>query len=211
AECGVTFFGTSAPFIMACRKAGLRPAELADLSAIRGVGSTGSPLPPEGFAWVYDAVGRDLLLQSYSGGTDLCTGFVGGTPGLPVYAGGLSCRCLGAAVAAYNADGEPVVGELGELVLERPMPSMPVGFWGDDDGSRYRAAYFEDFPGVWRHGDWIEITERGTCRITGRSDATLKRGGVRMGTAEFYSVVENFPEITDSLVVHLERKIGRAS
>ena len=201
---GVTFFGTSAPFLMACRKADLRPSELADLSRIRGLGSTGAPLPPEGFTWVYENVNPTLLLQSFSGGTDLCTGFVGGSPLLPVYAGELACPCLGAAVAAYDPSGHKVVGQLGELVIERPMPSMPVGFWGDPDGSRYRAAYFDDFPGVWRHGDWVEITPRGSCVITGRSDATLKRGGVRMGTAEFYSVVEGLPEIADSLVVHLE-------
>jgi acetoacetyl-CoA synthetase len=207
-EAGVTFFGTSAPFLMACRKAGLRPAGIADMSRIRGLGSTGAPLPPEGFSWVYENVAPTLLLQSFSGGTDLCTGFVGGSPLLPVYAGELSCPCLGAAVAAYDPTGKPVVGQLGELVIERPMPSMPIGFWGDPDGSRYRAAYFEDFPGVWRHGDWVEITERGTCVITGRSDATLKRGGVRMGTSEFYSVVEGMPEIADSLVVHLDEGPG---
>jgi acetoacetyl-CoA synthetase len=207
-EAGVTFFGTSAPFLMACRKAGLRPADVADMSRIRGLGSTGAPLPPEGFSWVYENVAPTLLLQSFSGGTDLCTGFVGGSPLLPVYAGELSCPCLGAAVAAYDPTGKPVVGQLGELVIERPMPSMPIGFWGDSDGSRYRAAYFEDFPGVWRHGDWVEITERGTCVITGRSDATLKRGGVRMGTSEFYSVVEGMPEIADSLVVHLDEGPG---
>jgi acetoacetyl-CoA synthetase len=203
-ECGITFFGTSAPYVMACRKAGLEPSEFADLSRLRGVGSTGAPLPAEGFDWVYQNVRKDVFLQSFSGGTDLCTGFVGGSPWLPVYAGELSCRCLGAAVAAYDSNGRSVVGELGELVIERPMPSMPIGFWGDRDGSRYHAAYFEDFPGVWRHGDWIEITERGSCRITGRSDATLNRGGVRMGTAEFYSTVEALPEIADSLVIHLD-------
>jgi acetoacetyl-CoA synthetase len=203
-ECGVTVFGTSAPFLMSCRKAGLRPNRVADLSRIRGLGSTGAPLPVEGFGWVYENVNPSLLLQSFSGGTDLCTGFVAGSPLLPVYAGELACPCLGAAVAAYDPAGRPVVGQLGELVIERPMPSMPVGFWGDPDGSRYRAAYFEEFPGVWRHGDWVQVTPRGSCVITGRSDATLKRGGVRMGTAEFYSVIEGFAEIADSLVVHLE-------
>jgi acetoacetyl-CoA synthetase len=207
-ETGMTFFGTSAPFLMACRKASLQPRKTADLSRLRGLGSTGSPLPAEGFEWVYEEVSRELLLQSFSGGTDLCTGFVGGSPLLPVYAGELSCPCLGAAVAAYDPAGKPVVGELGELVLERPMPSMPVGFWGDADGSRYRAAYFAHFPGVWRHGDWVKISERGTCVITGRSDATLNRGGVRMGTAEFYSVVEALPEVVDSLVVHLDDPEG---
>lgn len=208
ASAGVTFFGTSAPFLLACRKAGVRPADLGDMSRIRGVGSTGAPLPPEGYGWVYENVNSSLLLQSFSGGTDLCTGFIGGSPLLPVYAGELSCRCLGAAVAAYSPSGESVVDSLGELVIERPMPSMPVSFWGDASGERYRAAYFGDFPGVWRHGDWITVTSRGTCVITGRSDATLNRGGVRLGTAEFYSVVDTFPEIADSLVVHLEDETG---
>jgi acetoacetyl-CoA synthetase len=203
-EAGVTYFGTSAPFILACRKAGVVPKEIADLSAIRGIGSTGAPLPAEGFHWVYEAVGGHVLLASLSGGTDVCTGFVGGSPLLPVYAGEISCRCLGARVEAFNADGKPVIGELGELVVTAPMPSMPVGFWGDETGERYRDAYFDVYPGVWRHGDWITITERGTCVITGRSDATLNRGGVRIGTAEFYSVVEGLPEVADSVVVHLQ-------
>jgi acetoacetyl-CoA synthetase len=173
------------------------------------VGSTGSPLPAEGFRWVYASVGSDLLLASVSGGTDVCTAFVGGCPLVPVYAGEISCRYLGAAVAAFSASGAPCgVGEQGELVVTRPMPSMPVGFWGDEDGSRYQAAYFDEYPGVWRHGDWITFTERGTCVISGRSDATLNRGGVRVGTAEFYSVVESLPEVADSLVVHLEDPSG---
>jgi acetoacetyl-CoA synthetase len=203
-EVGVTYFGTSAPFLLQCRREGIRPAELADLSALRGIGSTGAPLPAEGFRWVYDAVTTTAQLGSLSGGTDVCSGFVGSAPTLPVTAGEIACRCLGVAVAAYDEHAQPVVGRLGELVVERPMPSMPVGFWGDPDGARYRAAYFEDIPGVWRHGDWITITDRGTCTITGRSDATLNRGGVRLGTAEFYSVVESLPEVVDSLVVHLE-------
>jgi acetoacetyl-CoA synthetase len=203
-EAGITYFGASAPFLLACRKAGVVPRERADLRAIRGVGSTGAPLPPEGFRWVYQAVGRDLLLASLSGGTDVCTGFVGGCPLVPVYEGEISCRALGAKVEAFGADGRPVIGTLGELVLTAPMPSMPVGFWNDPDGQRYRQAYFDMYPGVWRHGDWITITQRGTCVITGRSDATLNRGGVRLGTAEFYSVVEGLPEISDSVVVHLE-------
>jgi acetoacetyl-CoA synthetase len=209
-ETGMTYFGTSAPFLLQCRKEGLVPREIADLSRLRGVGSTGAPLPAEGFRWVYDAVSDSAQLGSLSGGTDVCSGFVGGAPTLPVTAGEIACRCLGAAVAAYDEDAHPVIGRLGELVIERPMPSMPVGFWGDDDGSRYRAAYFEDIPGVWRHGDWITITERGTCTITGRSDATLNRGGVRLGTAEFYTVVEALPEVQDSLVVHLEDDEGGA-
>jgi acetoacetyl-CoA synthetase len=210
ADAGVTFFGTSAPFLLACRKAGLAPRDIADLAALRGVGSTGAPLPPEGFDWVYEAVGDRLQLQSLSGGTDVCTGFVGGVPLLPVYRGEIACRALGAKVEAYDQHGKPVVGELGELVITAPMPSMPVGFWNDPDGRRYREAYFDVFPGVWRHGDWITITERGTCVITGRSDATLNRGGVRLGTAEFYSVVEGLDEVVDSVVVHLEDPAGGA-
>lgn len=210
AETGMTYFGTSAPFLLQCRKAGIVPRELADLSALRGIGSTGAPLPVEGFRWVYDAVTTDAQLGSLSGGTDVCSGFVGGAPTLPVTAGEIACRCLGVAAAAYDANARPVIGQLGELVIERPMPSMPVGFWGDTDGSRYRSAYFEDIPGVWRHGDWITITDRGTCTITGRSDATLNRGGVRLGTSEFYTVVEALPEVTDSLVVHLEDDEGGA-
>jgi acetoacetyl-CoA synthetase len=208
AETGVTFFGTSAPFLLACRKAGVVPAKAADLSALRGVGSTGAPLPPEGFRWVYESVGGDLLLSSISGGTDVCTAFVGGCPLVPVRAGELSCRYLGAAVEAYDEAGHSLVGEQGELVITAPMPSMPVGLWGDDDGSRYRAAYFERHPGVWTHGDWITVLPDGASVITGRSDATLNRGGVRMGTAELYSVVEGLPEVADSLVVHLEDPEG---
>jgi acetoacetyl-CoA synthetase len=199
-DAGITYFGTSAPFLMASRKAGTTPPE----TRIRGLGSTGAPLPPEGYAWVYDAVGRDLQLQSLSGGTDVCTGFVGGTPLLPVIEGVISCRALGAKVEAYDPAGRPVIGELGELVITAPMPSMPVGFWNDPDGTRYREAYFDVFPGIWRHGDWITIGADGTCVITGRSDATLNRGGVRLGTAEFYSVVEGIDEVADSVVVHLD-------
>ncbi|MGC4786666.1 acetoacetate--CoA ligase [Micromonospora sp. DT178] len=209
-ETGTTYFGTSAPFLLACRKAGLVPKETADLSALRGVGSTGAPLPAEGFTWVYETVGDDLQLQSLSGGTDVCTGFVGGVPLLAVHAGEITCRALGAKVEARSADGTPVVGELGELVITEPMPSMPVGFWNDADGTRYREAYFDLYPGVWRHGDWITINERGGCVITGRSDATLNRGGVRLGTAEFYSVVEGLDEVVDSVVVHLEDDEGGA-
>jgi acetoacetyl-CoA synthetase len=204
----LTFFGTSAPFLLACRKAGIRPRDIADLGGLRGVGSTGAPLPAEGFEWVYDAVGGDLLLASISGGTDVCTAFVGGCPLVPVRAGEISCPTLGVKVEAYDGAGRSLVGEQGELVVTAPMPSMPVGFWGDDDGSRYRAAYFSDHPGVWTHGDWITLFPDGACVITGRSDATLNRGGVRMGTAELYSVVEAFPEVADSLVVHLEDPEG---
>jgi len=209
-ELDVTYFGTSAPFLLQCRKEGLVPKDIADLSSLRGIGSTGAPLPAEGFRWVYDSVSPTAQLGSLSGGTDVCSGFVGSAPIVPVYAGEIACRCLGAAVQAFDENAKPVVGRLGELVITAPMPSMPVGFWGDEDGSRYRAAYFEDIPGVWRHGDWITISERGTCVVTGRSDATLNRGGVRLGTAEFYTVVEALPEVSDSLVVHLEDDEGGA-
>ncbi|GGM34224.1 acetoacetate--CoA ligase [Dactylosporangium sucinum] len=209
-ETGMSYFGTSAPFLLSCRKAGVVPKEIADLSALRGVGSTGAPLPPEGFEWVYEAVSDRVLLASASGGTDVCTAFVGGVPLLPVRAGEIACRALGARVEAFAADGTPVVGELGELVITAPMPSMPVGFWGDADGSRYADAYFSTYPGVWRHGDWITIDESGACVITGRSDATLNRGGVRLGTSEFYSVVEGLDDVADSVVVHLEDPQGGA-
>jgi acetoacetyl-CoA synthetase len=207
-QTGVTYFGAGAPYLMACMKAGLRPAGEHDLSRLRGVGSTGSPLPPEGFRWVYDAVATghsDLILGSYSGGTDLCTGFVGPCPLLPVRAGVISGRCLGAKVEAYDGTGRPVTGEVGELVITEPMPSMPVGFWNDPGGKRYRESYFADYPGVWRHGDWIMMLPDGGCIIYGRSDATLNRGGVRMGTSEFYRIVEALPEVADSLVIDTGR------
>jgi acetoacetyl-CoA synthetase len=201
ADTGVTYFGTGAPYLLACAKAGLSPGADHDLSAVRGIGSTGSPLPPEGFHWVYEHVGSDLLLGSFSGGTDVCTGFVGPCPLLPVRAGVIAGACLGAKVAAYDAAGHPVLGEVGELVITKAMPSMPVGFWNDPAGERYRASYFSAYPGVWRHGDWITMLPDGGCVIYGRSDATLNRGGVRMGTSEFYRVVEQLPEVADSLVV----------
>jgi acetoacetyl-CoA synthetase len=205
AETGVTYFGSGAPYLTTCMKAGLRPAETHDLSRLRGVGSTGSPLPPEGFDWAYSAVApgasADFVLGSYSGGTDVCTGFVGPNPLTPVKRGIIAGPCLGAKVEAFNAAGEPVIGEVGELVLTAPLPSMPVGFWGDETGERYLTSYFAEFPGVWRHGDWIMILPDGGCVIYGRSDATLNRGGVRMGTSEFYRVVEDLPEVTDSLVI----------
>jgi acetoacetyl-CoA synthetase len=204
----VTFFGTSAPFLLACRKAGVEPGAVADLSALRAVGSTGAPLPAEGFEWVYEAVKGDVLLSSISGGSDVCTAFVGGCPLVPVRAGEISCRYLGARVEAYDEAGRSVVGEQGELVITAPMPSMPVGFWGDEDGARLRAAYYERHPGVWTHGDWITLYPDGASVISGRSDATLNRGGVRMGTAELYAVVEALPEVADSLVVHLEDADG---
>jgi acetoacetyl-CoA synthetase len=210
AETGVTWFGASAPFLLANRTAGLRPGRDFDLKAVRAVGSTGAPLPAEGFRYVYDEVGGDVLLSSISGGTDVCSAFVGGCPMVPVWEGEISCRYLGAAVASFDESGEPMIGAQGELVVTSPMPSMPVGFWGDHDGSRYRAAYFERFPGVWHHGDWITITDRGSCTITGRSDATLNRGGVRIGTSEIYRVVEAIDAVADSLIVHLEDAGGGA-
>ncbi|MET0770441.1 MAG: acetoacetate--CoA ligase, partial [Solirubrobacteraceae bacterium] len=200
-ETGMTTFGTSASYIAACMKAGVEPAQGRDLSQLRAIGSTGSPLAPEGFAWVYEHVGRDTWLFSTSGGTDLCTAFVGGCPVLPVYEGELQCRSLGADIHAFDEDGRPVADEVGELVIVQPMPSMPLYFWGDEDGSRYREAYFEMYPGIWRHGDWIRITPRGTAVISGRSDSTINRGGIRMGTAEIYRAVLAVPEVVDALVV----------
>jgi acetoacetyl-CoA synthetase len=204
ADDNVTWFGASAPYFMACRKAGLEPGRDHDLSALRAIGSTGAPLPAEGFHWIYDAVKPEVMLSSISGGTDICSAFVGGCPMVPVVAGKISCRYLGAAVEAFDDKGRSVIGEQGELVITKPMPSMPIGFWGDDDGSRLRAAYFDTYPGVWRHGDWITIDADGSSVITGRSDATLNRGGVRIGTSEIYRVVETIDGITDSLIVHLE-------
>ncbi len=202
AESATTVFGTSASFVMACRKAGIvPPASLKEM--LRQVGSTGSPLPADGFRWIVDTLGVNVA--SIAGGTDVCTAFIGSSAVQPVRAGELGGRLLGCRVEAFTPEGTPcAVGETGELVVTAPMPSMPVGFWNDADGSRYRAAYFEDFPGVWRHGDWITFQEDGSCVISGRSDATLNRGGVRLGTSDFYAVVEGFDEIADSLVVHLE-------
>jgi acetoacetyl-CoA synthetase len=205
-----TFMGVSPTFLMACRKAGLQPGRDHDLSSIRVFGTAGSPLPPEGYRYVYEQLGPDVLLINGSGGTDVCSGIVGGSSLLPVYEGEISGRLLGVATDAFDPSGEPIVGELGELVITRPMPSMPVGLWGDSDGSRYRSSYFDRYPGVWRQGDWIRFSERGSCVVTGRSDATLNRGGVRLGTGEFYSVIEELPEVTDSLVVHLEDDEGGA-
>jgi acetoacetyl-CoA synthetase len=191
-------------------KAGVTPAQTYDLHALRSLGSTGSPLPPDGFAWVYDQIKHDLWLASISGGTDLCTAFVGGCPLLPVRAGELQCRALGANVQAFDDAGQPVLDQVGELVITRPMPSMPLFFWNDPDGTRYHDSYFDMYPGVWRHGDWIKITERDSAIIYGRSDSTINRQGVRMGTSEFYRVVEALPQIRDSLVIDLEG-LGRES
>ncbi|GLY63961.1 acetoacetate--CoA ligase [Amycolatopsis taiwanensis] len=197
----ITYFGTSAPFIQSCLKAHLQPAKHYDLSALRAIGSTGAPLSVEGFRWIVDEIGAGVQICSVSGGTDLCAAFVAAAPDVPVWLGELSCRALGAAVSAFDEDGKAVVEEVGELVVTQPMPSMPVFFWNDPDGSRLREAYFDHYPGVWRHGDWIRITRRGSAVIYGRSDSTLNRGGVRMGTAEFYRIVEGFDEVADSLVI----------
>ncbi len=207
-ETGMTHFGTSAVYLTGCMKAGVEPGRNFDLSALKGVGSTGSPLPPEGFGWVYAHVKGDLWLYSTSGGTDLCTAFVGGVPLLPVRAGELQARSLGAAVHAFDPDGRPVVGEVGEMVITQPMPSMPVFLWNDEGGERYRESYFDVYPGVWRHGDWILIKEHGGCVISGRSDSTINRGGVRMGTSEIYSAVEGVEEVADSLVVDIPKPGG---
>jgi acetoacetyl-CoA synthetase len=204
---GMTTFGTSASYIGACMKAGVEPGSLPDL---RAVGSTGSPLSPDGFRWIYEHVGSDTWLFSTSGGTDLCTAFVGGTPLLPVYEGELQARALGADVQSWDPDGKPLVGEVGELVITQPMPSMPIYFWGDPDGENYHDAYFSTYPGVWRHGDWIEITDRGTAIITGRSDATINRGGIRMGTAEIYRAVMAVEDVVDALVVDVPQEGGDA-
>ncbi len=202
---GITCFGTSASYIAACMKDGIEPGQGRDLSRLRAIGSTGSPLSPEGFEWIYEHVGEDTWLFSTSGGTDVCTAFVGGVPILPVYRGELQGRSLGAAIEAFDEDGNALVDEVGELVITEPMPSMPIFFWGDDDGSRYRASYFDQYPGVWRHGDWIEITSRGTAVIYGRSDSTINRQGVRMGTSEIYRAVSGIDEVLDALVVDVPK------
>ncbi|MEB3100959.1 acetoacetate--CoA ligase [Ferviditalea candida] len=203
-QSGMTFFGTSAGYINACMKSGIEPGNQYDLSKLKGIGSTGSPLTTDGFGWVYRSVKDDLLLASASGGTDLCTAFVGGSPVLPVRAGEIQCRALGAKVEAYDEQGHSLTGEVGELVITAPMPSMPLYLWNDPDGIRYKESYFEMYPGIWRHGDWIKITDGGGCIIYGRSDSTINRNGVRMGTSEIYQAVEGLEEVADSLVIDLE-------
>lgn len=204
----LTVLGLGAPSLVRYDREDLPLPEGHDLSRLRQIGSTGAPLPPGGYEWVERRFGQQVQLVSASGGTDVCTAFIAAAPILPVHAGEMPCRCLGVHVDAFDSESRPVVGSLGEMVIRAPMPSMPLGFWNDHDGSRYRAAYFEHFPGVWRHGDWLEITEDGTCIVTGRSDATLNRGGIRSGTAEFMTIVEAVDGITDSLVVHLEAAEG---
>ncbi len=205
---GMTFFGTSAGFILACMKAGIEPGKTYDLSRLRGLGSTGSPLPPEGFQWIYDQIKRDIWLASVSGGTDVCSAFLGGSILYPVRAGELQCRSLGAKVESFDENGKPLIDEMGELVITEPMPSMPLFFWNDQQNKRYLESYFDVFPGVWRHGDWVKITARGSAVIYGRSDSTINRKGIRMGSSEIYRVVEDIPQIVDSLVVGVERPGG---
>ncbi|MFF4233254.1 acetoacetate--CoA ligase [Streptomyces sp. NPDC001820] len=203
-----TLFGTSAAYVMACRKAEVHPARDHDLSRIKCVATTGSPLPPDGFRWLHDEVADDLWIASVSGGTDVCSCFAGAVPTLPVHIGELQAACLGTDLQSWDPHGKPVIGEVGELVVTNPMPSMPIRFWNDPDGTRYRDSYFEMFPGVWRHGDWITITDRGSVVIHGRSDSTLNRQGVRMGSADIYEAVERLPEIRESLVIGLEEPDG---
>jgi acetoacetyl-CoA synthetase len=205
---GMTCFGTSASYITACMKAEIEPGRDFDLTNLKSIGSTGSPLPPEGFEWAYEHVKEDLWLFSTSGGTDLCTAFVGGVPLLPVRAGELQARSLGAKVEAFDEEGNPKVDDVGELVITEAMPSMPIYFWNDPEGERYRESYFDVYPGVWRHGDWIKVKDNGACVIYGRSDSTINRGGIRMGTSEIYSAVDKVEEVSDSLVVDVPRDGG---
>ncbi|HEX6513858.1 MAG TPA: acetoacetate--CoA ligase [Chloroflexota bacterium] len=207
-EAQINVLGLSAAFITACMKAGIEPAQEFDLGSVKMIGSTGSPLPVEGFEWIYRHAKPDVWLASQSGGTDTVTAFVVGSPTLPVHAGELQCRGLGCKVQAFDERGRPVIDKQGELVISEPMPSMPVSFWNDPQNKRYRDSYFDVYPGVWRHGDWIRINRRGGCVIEGRSDSTLNRQGVRMGSSEIYAAVESLPEIRDSLVVGIEKPDG---
>jgi len=207
-DAGVHHFGTSAGFILANLKGGVQPGRDFDLSALRSISSTGSTLPPEGFEWVYNSVKPEVWLASMSGGTDVCSAFVGGNPCWPVYAGEIQCRALGCRLEAYTEEGQPVLDEVGEMVITRPMPSMPIYFWNDPDFKRYTESYFDVYPGVWRHGDWTQITSRQGVIIYGRSDATLNRGGIRIGTSEIYRAVDKVPEIKDSLIICVEKNGG---
>lgn len=207
-ETKMTIFGTSASYIIDCMKNNVSPGEIYDLSHLKNISSTGSPLPPEGFVWCYEHVKKDLWIASASGGTDVCTAFILGAPILPVYAGELQCRGLGAKIESFTYDGEPKINEVGELVLTEPLPSMPIYFWNDKDGTRLHESYFDMFPGIWRHGDYLKITDRETCVIYGRSDATINRGGIRIGTSEIYRAVDHVPEIVDSLIVDIPVEDG---
>lgn len=207
-EAGINHFGTSAPFIVANMKAGQKPSSY-DLSTLRSIGSTGAPLPPEGFEWISNSIGN-IWLASISGGTDVCSAFVGGNPLLPVHSGEIQCAALGCDLKAYNESGEAVLDEVGEMIIEKPMPSMPVFFWNDKEFQRYTESYFEEFPDVWRHGDWIRITQNDGVVIYGRSDATLNRGGIRIGTAEIYAALDSLEEVKDALVVCIDRENGES-
>jgi acetoacetyl-CoA synthetase len=202
----VDHMGLSAAFVLACMKAEYRPE--ATFQRLKSISSTGSPLPPEGFAWIYDQIKSDIWLASMSGGTDVCTAFVGGNPLLPVYEGEIQCRALGCAMQSFDPQGVSIIDEVGEMVVTRPMPCMPVAFWNDPNRTKYRASYFEDYDGIWRHGDWLKITSRQTLVILGRSDATLNRQGIRIGTSEIYRSVEQIPDIKDSLIVNIEYPDG---
>ncbi|MGH7612148.1 MAG: AMP-binding protein, partial [Candidatus Dormibacteria bacterium] len=208
AEAGITHFGTGAAHIAASEKVGVHPSRLGDLNQLRFVGSTGSPLAPESFDWIYREVKEDLWLSSLSGGTDLCTAFLLGCPWLPVRRGVIQCRGLGAKVESWDEAGQPHLDRVGELVITEPMPAMPLYLWGDLDGTRYRESYFSVYPGVWRHGDWVRIRSDGGVVISGRSDSTINRHGVRIGTSEIYRAVEEMPEVADSLVIDLDRPQG---
>lgn len=207
-DAGIHHFGTSAGFILANMKEGVFPSIMHDFTTLRSIGSTGSTLPPEAFEWIYKNVKKDLWLTSMSGGTDICSAFVGGNPLLPVHTGEIQCRALGCKLEAYNEQGESVEQEVGEMVITAPMPSMPIYFWNDPDFKRYLESYFEMYPNVWRHGDWIEITHHQGIIIYGRSDATLNRGGIRMGTSEIYSAADKVNEIKDSLIICIEKQGG---
>lgn len=207
-ELPIHHFGTSAPFLIACMKKGLSPKKELDLSSLRSIGSTGAPLPPEAFDWVYENVSKDVWLCSMSGGTDVCTAFVGGIPSKPVKRGRIQGRALGCSLKSVDEEGVEVTSSLGEMIIANPMPSMPIYFWGDENHARYTSSYFESFPGKWCHGDWIQLDDDGSLQIFGRSDATLNRKGIRIGTAEIYSVLDRTPGIADSLIVNLEKKDG---
>lgn len=208
-EAKINVFGSGAPFYTACMKAGLKPGKDFDLSALKTIGSTGSPLPPDAFLWAYENIKKDLWVASVSGGTDVCTGFLGSSPLLPVHAGELQCSCLGVKAASFDENGNSLIDEVGELVITEPMPSMPLYFWNDKDNQRYFESYFDMYPDIWRHGDWIKINDRGACIITGRSDSTLKRMGVRMGSSEIYSAIEDLPEVLDSLIIGYDSPGGK--
>jgi len=208
-EAGINQFGTSAGFILANMKEGIEPSGNSNLNSLRSIGSTGSTLPPEGFEWIYRNVKKDVWLTSISGGTDVASAFVGGNPTLPVYAGEIQCRALGCSLESFSEEGKPVLDEVGEMVITKPMPSMPIYFWNDPEFKRYKESYFEMFPGIWRHGDWIKITVHKGIVIYGRSDATLNRGGVRIGTSEIYRAVDKVKEVKDSLIVCIEKEGGK--